>query len=47
MLPSFFTIFVLAILFVNFELSNLIGLEFIAILLRAFQSLGLLNSELA
>ena len=44
MLPSFFTIFVLAILFVSFELSNLIGLEFIAILLRLFQSLGLLNS---
>jgi len=43
-LPTFFTIFTLAILFTNFEISTLVTLEFIAILLRLFQSIGNLNS---
>ena len=43
-LPTFFTIFTLAILFTNFEISTLVTLEFIAILLRLFQSLGNINS---
>lgn len=39
-LPTFFTIFTLSIMFSYFEISKLVTLEFIAILLRLFQSLG-------
>ncbi len=45
-LPSFFTIFTLSVIFVNFEISNYITLEFIAILTRLFQSLGNLSTGL-
>ena len=42
--PSMVTIFVLSIILVSFDVANLISLEFIAILIRLFQSLGLMNS---
>ena len=42
--PSMFTILVLSIILVSFDVSNLISLEFIAILIRLFQSLGLMNN---
>lgn len=43
-LPTFFTIFTLSIMFSYFEISKLVTLEFIAILLRLFQSLGSINT---
>ena len=42
--PSMFTIFILSIVLVSFDLSQQISLEFIAILIRLFQSLGLMNN---
>ena len=45
-LPSFFTIFVLAVILVNLSVSNMISLEFIALLTRLFQSVGNLNNGL-
>ncbi|MAH99429.1 MAG: hypothetical protein CMA12_08885 [Euryarchaeota archaeon] len=42
--PSMFTILILSIILVAFDVSNLISLEFIAILIRLFQSLGLMNN---
>lgn len=45
-IPGFFTIFTLSIIFVSFEISNFITLEFIAILTRLFQSLGAVNTGL-
>ena len=42
--PSMFTLLVLSIVLVSFDVSNLISLEFIAILIRLFQSLGLMNN---
>ena len=41
--PSMFTLLVLSIV-LCFDVSNLISLEFIAILIRLFQSLGLMNN---
>lgn len=43
-LPTFFTIFTLSILFSNFTVSSFVTLEFIAVLLRMFQSLGNVNT---
>jgi ATP-binding cassette subfamily B protein len=45
-MPSFFTILTLSIIFVNFNISKVISLEFIAILTRLFQSIGNLNNGL-
>lgn len=42
--PSMFTILVLSVILVSYDVSNLISLEFIAILIRLFQSLGLMNN---
>lgn len=43
-LPTFFTIFTLSILFSNFTVNSFVTLEFIAVLLRLFQSLGSVNT---
>lgn len=42
--PSMLTILILSIVLVSFDLSEQISLEFIAILIRLFQSLGLMNN---
>jgi ATP-binding cassette subfamily B protein len=42
--PSMVTIFVLSIILVSFDVATLISLEFVAILIRLFQSLGLMNN---
>ena len=46
LIPSFFTILLMSIVFLNFEISDLITLEFVAVLLRLFQTLGSLNQTL-
>lgn len=45
-MPSFFTILILAIILKNFSVTNIITLEFIAILTRLFQTIGNLNNGL-
>jgi len=45
-MPSFFTVFALAVIFVNFNVSKVVSLEFIAILTRLFQSIGNMNNGL-
>jgi len=45
-MPSFFTVLALAVIFVNFNVSKDISLEFIAILTRLFQSIGNMNNGL-
>ena len=42
--PSMVTIFVLSVILVSFDVATLISLEFVAILIRLFQSLGLMNN---
>ena len=45
-LPNFFTLFGLAVLLVFFNFAKLITFDFIGILIRLFQSLGLFNKHL-
>ena len=42
--PSMVTIFVLSIILVSFDVATLISLEFVAVLIRLFQSLGQMNN---
>jgi ABC-type multidrug transport system fused ATPase/permease subunit len=46
-MPSFFTIIILSIIFINFDSAKLLSLEFIAVLTRLFQSLGNVNNGLS
>ena len=42
--PSMVTIFILSIILVSFDVATLISLEFVAVLIRLFQSLGQMNN---
>jgi len=44
LIPSFFTVLTLSIIFQNFEIAQSVTLEFVAVLIRLFQSLGSLNN---
>ena len=44
LIPSFFTVLTLSIIFLNFEIAQSVTLEFVAVLIRLFQSLGSLNN---
>ena len=44
LIPSFFTVLTLSFIFLNFEIAQSVTLEFVAVLIRLFQSLGSLNN---